>query len=187
MSVATSLMRWLAFAGFLAATAGCYRSSAPPGWLSSPVQAQRDAFGSWIRVHGQPNTQPLVQGELIAVDTDSVHVLADGRLVSLGRATLCCAEVTAYRMDLSELQLWSVLGMVSTLSHGFVLILTAPTWIIAGTAATASASYAPRVASIDPVVLRPFARFPQGIPPGLDRSTLRSRPWAIPRGSQLRE
>jgi hypothetical protein len=186
MYVATRLRR-TAVAGLLAAAAGCYHSSAPPGWLPSPVQAQREAFGSWIRVQGRPNTEPLAHGELIAVDTDSVHVLADGRLVSLARAMLCCAEVTTYRMDLSELQVWSVLGLVSTASHGFVLILTAPMWIIAGTAATANASYAPRIVSTDPVVLQPFARFPQGIPAGLDRSTLRSRPWVLPGGWQLRQ
>jgi hypothetical protein len=180
MCVATSVVRRGTMAALLAAVAGCYQSSAPPGWLPSPVDAQRDAFGLWISVRGQPKTAPLAQGELIAVDADTVHVLADGRLVSLARATLCCAELTAYRMDLSELQLWSVLGMVSTASHGFVLILTAPIWILAGTSATSAASYAPRIVSTDPVILQPFARFPQGIPPGLDRTTIRSKPWVIP-------
>jgi hypothetical protein len=129
----------------------------------------------------------LVQGELIAIDTDTIHVLADGRLVSLARATVCCAELTAFRMELSELQLWTVLGILSTASHGIVLILTAPLWAIAGTAAAASASYAPRIVPTDPVVLQPFARFPQGMPPGLDRRTLRSKPWAIPGERPLRQ
>jgi hypothetical protein len=187
MSVTTRSMRQGTMAALLAAAVGCYQSSAPPRWLPSPVEAQRDAFGSWISVQGQPKTAPLVQGELIAIDTDTIHVLADGRLVSLARATVCCAELTTYRMDLSELQIWSAIGTVSTLSHGFVLIVTAPIWALAGTLATSSASYAPRVASTDPVVLRPFARFPQGIPPGLDRATLRSRPWAIPGQRRLRQ
>jgi hypothetical protein len=185
MSVATRAVRHSTIAVLLAAAAGCYQSSAPPKWLPVPVEAQRDAFGSWIRVQGQPKTDPLVQGELIAIDTDTIHVLADGRLVSVARATVCCAELTAYRMDLSELQLWSALGAASTLSHGVLLILTAPMWLVAGTVATSAASYAPRIISTDPVVLQPFARFPQGIPPGLDRTTLRSRPSAIPRKRRL--
>lgn len=187
MSVATSVVGHGTIAALLAAAAGCYQSSAPPRWLPLPADAQRDAFGSWIAVQGQPKTAPLVQGELIAIDTDTIHVLADGRLVSLARAALCCAELTAYRTDLSELQLWSVLGIISTATHGFVLLLTAPMWAIAGIAATSSASHAPRIISTDPVVLRPFARFPQGIPPGLDRTTLRSKPWAIPGERRLRQ
>jgi hypothetical protein len=180
MSVATRLMRCGAVTALLAATlAGCYQSPAPPRWLPSPMEAQRDAFGSWIIVQAQPKTVPLAQGELIAVSTDSIHVLSDGRLVSLARTTLCCAELIAYRMDVSELQIWSVLGLVSTVSHGFGLILTAPVWALAGTVATAAASYAPRIVSTDAIVLRSFARFPQGFPPGFDRSTLRSKPWGI--------
>lgn len=186
MSVATSTMRGGTIATLLAVAAGCYQSSAPPRWLPSAVEAQRDAFGSWITVQGQPKTAALAQGELIAVDIDSIHLLADGRLVSLARAAFCCAEVTAYRMDLSELQVWAVLGTVSTISHGFGLVLTAPLWAITGTLATSSASYAPRILSTDPIVLRAFARFPQGFPPGFDRTTLRSKPWAIPGDRQLR-
>lgn len=174
MCAAISSVRRAAIAALMA-IGGCYQSSAPPGWLPSPTQAERGAFGSWISVQGQPRTPPLAEGELIAIDTDTIHVLADGRLMSLPRASICCAVLTAYRMDLSELQLWSVVGTVSTLSHGIVLILTAPLWIIAGTAATSAASYAPRIVGTDPAVLQLFARFPQGIPPGLDRTTIRSK------------
>jgi hypothetical protein len=186
MSVTTRAVRHSTIGVLLATAAGCYQSSAPPKWLPSPLEAQRDAFGSWIAVQGQPKTEPLARGELIAIDTDTIHVLADGRLVSVSRASVCCAELTAYRMDVSELQLWTALGIASTVSHGVLLILTAPTWLIAGTVATSAASYAPRIISTDPVVLQPFARFPQGIPPGLDRTTLRSRPWATPGEPRLR-
>jgi hypothetical protein len=179
MSVATRTVRGGVLAALLAGATGCYRSNAPPRWLPSPAEAQRDAFGSWIRVQAQPKTVPLAEGELIAVDADSIHVLADGRLLSFSRAALCCAELAAHRMDLFPLQLWSVLGTVATVSHGAMLLLTAPTWAIAGTVVTASASYAPRIVSTEPTVLQPFARFPQGLPPGLDRTTLRSKPWQL--------
>ena len=46
MSVAGSATRRRAVALLLALTAGCYQSSAPPKWLPSPEEAQRDAFGS---------------------------------------------------------------------------------------------------------------------------------------------
>jgi hypothetical protein len=185
MFVAGSAVRRGTAVALLAAAAGCYQSSAPPGWLPFPIQAQRDAFGSWIRLQGQPKTLPLAEGELIAIDADSIHVLADGRLLSLARATLCCAELAAYRADLTELQAWSAVGTLSTASHGFFLVFTAPAWLLAGVSATSSASLAPRILSTDPIVLRAFARFPQGIPPGLDRTTLRSKPVQSPASGRL--
>jgi len=187
MFVAISAMRRGTATALLAAAAGCYQSSAPPGWLPLPIDAQRDGFGSWIRVQAQPRTVPLAEGELIAVDADSIHVLADGRLVSLARATLCCAELAAYRTDLAELQAWSAVGVLSTASHGFFLVLTAPVWLLAGVSTTAAASLAPRIISADPFALRPFARFPQGIPPGLDRTALRSKPVQLPAAGHRRE
>jgi hypothetical protein len=171
----------------IASLAGCYRHSAPPGWLARPEDA-RQAFGSWIEIRDRPGTPTqALAGELIAIDADTVHVLADGRLVSLPRTSLCCVTVTAFRMDYSPLQLWAAIGTLSTASHGFGLILTGPVWLIAGTAAASAASYAPRIRSTDPAALRRFARFPQGMPSGLDRATLRSKPWPILEERRLRQ
>jgi hypothetical protein len=164
----------------IASLAGCYQHAAPPGWLARPEDA-RQAFGSWIEIQDRPGTPTqAVAGELIAIDADTVHVLADGRLVSLPTASLCCVTLTAFRMDYAPLQVWAAIGTLSTGSHGVGLILTGPVWLLTGTLAASAASYAPRIRSTEPAVLRPFARFPQGMPPGLDRATLRSKPWRIP-------
>jgi len=159
--------------------ASCYRSPAPRGWLPDPDGASRDAYGSWIRVEDRSADPGLVvQGELIAVDRDTIHVLGfTPRLVSLPRSSVCCVTLTAFHMNYGPLAAWGGAGTLSTVSHGFGLILTAPLWAIISTAAAASASYAPRVQSTDPEVLRRFARFPQGIPPTLDRPALRPKPW----------
>lgn len=180
--------RFALFSVAVIATVGsCYQASAPPGWLSRPEEA-RQAFGSWIDIQPRPGSpEQRVAGELIAIDADSVHVLADGRLVSLPTPTPCCVTLTAFRMDYTALQLWTVVGTLSTASHGFGLILTGPVWLLTGTLAASAASYAPRIPSTEPAVLRPFARFPQGIPPGLDRATLRSKPWRIPGEPALRQ
>jgi hypothetical protein len=171
----------------IASVGGCYRPSAPPGWLSRPEEA-RQAFGSWIDIQPRPGSPAQrVAGELIAIDADSVHILADGRLLSLPTPSLCCVTLTAFRMDYTALQLWTVIGTLSTASHGVGLILSAPAWVIAGTGAASVASVAPRIRSTDPAALRPFARFPQGMPPGLDRATLRSKPWLIPGEGRLRQ
>jgi hypothetical protein len=160
----------------IAPAGGCYRSSAPTGWLPRPEEAPGQAFGSWIELQRSGTPRPVIEGELIAIDADTVHILTYAGLVSLSRASLCCVTLTAFRMDYSALQLWTALGTLSTLSHGFGLILSAPLWLLTGTLATTAASHAPRIQSTDPAALRPYARFPQGMPPGLDRSTLRRKP-----------
>jgi hypothetical protein len=164
----------------LGPTAGCFRSTAPPGWLPTPGEASHQAFGSWIRLEG-PSGQPatVMEGELIAIDRDTIHVYAAGRLVSLPRASVRSATLAAFRMDYGTLAAWAALGTLSTVSHGFGLILTAPIWALAGTGAASSASRAPRIQSADPETLRRFARFPQGIPAELDRATLRPKHWPV--------
>ena len=156
--------------------AACFRSTAPPGWLSTPEQSQREAWGAWTEVRTRSGGErALVMGELIAADRDSVFVLTATALVSLPIAEIEQATLTTYDARWDKLALWTVLGTLSTASHGMALVLSAPAWIAGGTAATASASRGPRVRSTDGTVLARFARFPQGMPPGLDRSTLRPR------------
>jgi hypothetical protein len=123
-----------------------------------------------------------MEGELIAIDRDTIHVYAAGRLMSLPRASARSVTLTAFRINYESIAAWAALGTLSTASHGVGLILTAPIWMLAGTAAASNASVAPRIRSTDPDVLRRFARFPQGIPPGLDRTTLRAKPWPVAPG-----
>ncbi len=171
----------------VAATAGCFRSTAPRGWLPSAEQASVQAFGSWIVVEDATLVPPArVEGELIAVYADTIHVLAAERLVSVPRPSRCCVTLTAFDMNYAPLVIWGAAGVLSTASHGIGLIITAPIWAIAATSVAANASFAPRVRSSDAEALRPFARFPHGLPPGLDRTTLRPKPWSAARVRQAR-
>jgi len=166
------------FAMTVAAAAGCVGTSAPRGWLPTADGASRQAYGSWIVIEDQARVpRARVEGELIAVDADTIHVLIGEVLLSVARPVRCCVTLTAFDIQYAPLALWGAAGVLSTVSHGFVLILSAPVWALAATVAAANASRAPRVQSIDPGALRPFARFPQGLPPGLDRTTLRPKPW----------
>jgi hypothetical protein len=85
------------------------------------------------------------------------------------------ATLTGFNLRTQPLETWGVLGALATGSHGFFLILTAPTWIVASTAAASSASRAPRVQGTSPAALNVFARFPQGLPPDIDRATIRPK------------
>lgn len=163
-----------------ATAAGCFRSTAPRGWLPAAEEASYQAFGSWIRLEDRSRRPAVVtEGELIAIDRDTIHVHSFGGLVSLPRASVCCVTLTAFHQEYGSVAAWAALGTLSTVSHGFGLLLTAPIWMLAGTAAASNASVAPRIRSTDPEVLRRFARFPQGIPPGVDRATLRSKPSPV--------
>ena len=160
----------------LVIVSGCFHTPAPKGWLPTAIEAQHDAYGGWIKLEfGAGAARNTVHGELIAATSDSVHVLTSDSLVVVPTALVIAGTLTAYDSQYESLRWWTILGAFSTLSHGFGLVLTAPVWAIAGSAATGSASKAPRVESTHPAVLRMYARFPQGIPPGLDVRSLRQK------------
>jgi hypothetical protein len=157
----------------------CFYTTAPEGWLPTPDVAQRQAYGSWIKVdYAEAGGSRTVEGELIAAAADSVYVLTTDSLVALATGVITSATLTAYDARLDAMTTWSALGGVSALSHGWFLVLSLPVWVIVGTTTSASVSKEPRVESVDGAVLRPYARFPQGLPPGLDRGAL--RPKAAP-------
>jgi hypothetical protein len=163
-------------ASLLLLCTACFYTTAPEGWLPTPAVAQQQAYGGWIKVdYAEGNGSRTVEGELIAAAPDSLYVLTTDSLVSLATGTITSATLTAYDSRFGATMTWGILGAVSTLSHGWFLILSLPMWVIAGTTTSASASKGPRVQAVDGALLRPYARFPQGLPPGLDRGTLRRK------------
>jgi len=171
-----------AVAGVL--TAACVSNPAPHGWLSPAEQAQRDPYGAWIQV---TYTTPLdsaraqVAGELIAVDPDTVFVLTpEDALVPVPIERALHGRLGYYDSQSWATGSWAVLGTLSTLSHGIVLIVSAPVWILSGTIATADQSRRP-VQTVHGSVhsswrgLGMYARFPLGMPEGLDRGRLRGK------------
>jgi hypothetical protein len=169
--------------------AGCASSGAPAGFQREARVAQSDARGGWASVElaaqpGESATRKL-QGELIAATEDALILetptQAGSSRVRLARAEIRSARVTGYETTPGSLVAWGTLGALSTLSHGFILIFSAPVWIVA---TSASAAVESRGAMIDypdstrrtlpdgsavqvPLDLSAFAmyaRFPQGAP-----------------------
>ena len=163
-------------AALLAASlAGCATNPAPPGWLPPAAKAQAQAYGGWISLNckkGEAVTH--VEGELIAVTDDRVFVLADSGLVEVRHESVAKATLAAYATGEGALAGWSALGTVSTLSHGLYLLITAPMWIIAGIMAAGGESGAGllRYPQKPLASFRLYARFPQGLPKGLEASAL---------------
>lgn len=156
---------------------GCASTTAPSGWLPSAMEAQKEAFGAWISVeYNTGSSEHVAKGEFIAVGQDSVFVLTQG-LIAIPLDQIEGGRLAAYDAKHGWLGAWTALGSLSTPSHGFGLILSLPAWVIVGSATTIAQSWAPieklPVSSWDE--LRKFARFPQGLPEGLDRRTLKSK------------
>jgi hypothetical protein len=154
---------------------GCASNPAPKTWRPSVSLAQKSTRGGWIRVEpivsGVPPTDASpVEGELIAIDEHAYHVLTAGGLRSVSRSSTHRITVVAYGTSQGTFAIWAAVGGLSTLSHGAFLVFTAPMWAIAGGIVAVKESSAGLV--YDPEHARAFARFPQGLPPGLDPAEL---------------
>jgi hypothetical protein len=171
-----SLFLWLS-AGVAVLDAGCASSSAPAGWLPKPAAAQSTAYGGWIELtYGQP-TEQRAAGELIAVSAESVWVLSQTQALVISTSAVRAGKLTAYEAQKGGFTTWTVLGALSTISNGAFLIFTAPMWMIGGSLAVAGESRAPqrKISSVSWGGLAAFARFPQGMPEGIEMSTLEAK------------
>ena len=161
--------------------AACATNTAPRGFLPAPVESQLTAYGGWIELaYGSGRRPSRVEGELLAVQGggDSLYILTARGAIAVATSTVRKAKLTGYDSQSGQLGTWTFLGVLSTASHGFVLVISAPVWILSGSLASASQSHQPE--SVYPKVgwdaIRRYARFPQGLPAGIDLTVLRAKP-----------
>lgn len=149
----------------------CATTNAPSDWLSDPEQVASDPFGGWIDVWSR---EGRVTGELIAVTEDTMFAAGPG-LHAVALNDILSARLVIY--DASSLGGFVLLGTLSTFSNGWFLILTAPLWLIGGSIAASRRSYDPIIDYPDKPLKQfaPFARYPQGLPSGLDRGRIRMK------------
>jgi hypothetical protein len=158
---------------------GCASTPAPHGWLSIPEKTQQEAYGAWIIIEYKTNISGArLYGEFISAADNSVFVLASRGLVSIPEKDIKSAQLAIFESRYGTISKWTLLGTISALSHGLVGIISMPVWILTGTLASIGQSHAPikKYPSYSWDDLKMYARFPQGIPPGLDRSQLRMKP-----------
>jgi hypothetical protein len=134
--------------------------------------AVRSGLGAqmYVRLHNGD----VIQGELIAISPQTVWVLGDG-LVTIPTSSIQAATAGVFKTDQDAYVAWTVLGALSTLSHGVFLVFSLPVWLLAG---FPMASYELRRGEVDGWAtgvdsFRPYARFPQGMPAGLEAVDLR--------------
>jgi hypothetical protein len=161
----------------------CAGNPAPSGFLPSPAEAVSDVYGGWIeagvmRVGKEDST---IAGELIAARADSVWIFPDGgHVTALATNAIRNGRLVRYHSDAGAVAGFTVVGILTTVSNGAFLIITAPLWIITGSVAASSESRAPQrdVPPLGWADLAAYARFPQGLPPGIDLEEIRPKPGA---------
>ena len=168
--------RWLVALATVWFGAACATHSAPVGYLPTTVEAQKEAYGGWVDVRFRTGDGlDRVAGELIAVTEDTLWVKdATGGAVIPTREVVD-GQLTSYDSRYGRAATWTVLGVLSTASNGYFLIFTGPMWLIGGSFAASSQSRVP-IDDIPPsewADLAAFARFPQGMPPGVELQALR--------------
>ena len=166
---------WAVGVGLGLALVACAGNTAPAGFLVTPRLAQTEAYGGWVELLVTGGAR--VDGELIAVTADSVWVLGTASVV-VPVANVRQGKLTTVQSEVGNVAGATGLGVVSTISNGILLVFTMPLWIIVGTAAGSSQSYAPerRVPPLHWAELNGFARFPQGLPDGVSLASLRAKP-----------
>jgi hypothetical protein len=169
-------VRDVKFATLALLAAGCASTPGPSGYLQPAAVAQQESYGAWIDVYLE-NDRAEVNGELIAVESDTVFVLNRDGLHAVPRATINAARLGTYDSEWENVAYWVTGGTLLTASHGWYAAISAPIWIISGIIGAASVSRGP----IEDVKgnntrrwreVSKFARFPQGMPRDIDRTAL---------------
>lgn len=154
----------------VAALAGCTTNPDPRS--PSLTMMEREGFGGYIVVH---TPTALIQGELISVEPGVVRVrsLSTRVLSAIPLAEVTKAQLYTYKAE-GFYGAWSVVGALTTFSHGFFVVFSAPTWLISGGIAAAVETSHVKLEWPDDSWrdIAAWARFPQGMPPGLDPRAL---------------
>lgn len=115
--------------------------------------------------------EKIVEGELLAASADALCVRVDDESLCVPARELARVSLQVRPSEAGELVLWGLGGALTTISHGLFLVITAPGWIVVTTASAVSSSVGATTHiearnDLDLRILGPYARFPQGLPPG---------------------
>jgi len=145
----------------------CAGTTAPHGWLAGGELAEHDPYGAWIEInYTSDGIDTQARGEFIGLRDHVVIVLIRDSISAIPESDIYSARLTAFDSQYGALVGWSVVGTLSTMSHGVGLLISAPAWIITGVAASSSQSHTPMRHYPDKTwrELSQYARFPQGVP-----------------------
>jgi hypothetical protein len=143
--------------------------------------------GRTVELRGTEPKSPKVSGELLAVGPEQVLVLTSAGVRGVPASQVKEARVLRHGLTGRKAWLWVAIGALGTglaltaacasvedTNCGGVLGVTIGAWGLIGGPAAASLAKSSqlRVKGPDFTPLRPYARFPQGLPEGLDPASL---------------
>ncbi len=149
---------------------------------NSPVQTRSHGTQALRR---RWSGECAVEGELLAIDEQTLWLFAEPPeadeltqplLVSIPLKRVTAVEIEVHDSVSGTLGVITAVGTASTMSHGFFLILSAPTWLAFGIPSSLVDNSTGEI-DVEPgqrAYLYQFARFPQGLPP-----MFRERPHLI--------
>jgi hypothetical protein len=160
--------------------ASCASMKAPSGTVPTRKGLEKEAYGAWMTLTLDGS---VVSGELIAVDNDSIYVLPENGLQKFATSSVDTAKMVLYRPDTGKYIAWTAVTSVATIANGAFLVITFPITVITGV--VTSSVEGDRINFLDRATasweeMSKFARFPQGLPPGIDLGSLRPRKLSTP-------
>lgn len=154
----------------------CESAKAPRGAVPKRKEVAMTAFGGWMTLSFWDSTRQTVQGEFIALSKDTVYIMIAGEVDALSKAEVREGRIVFFKTETSNYGIWTALTILLSLSNGYFSIITGPLTFLTGIATTVGE--ATRInyyeyPTHDWTVLRKFARFPQGIPAGIQMHELK--------------
>ncbi len=165
---------------------GCSATNIPSGSLPGAGKLHDFPKGGWIvaeklQVTGNPD-QDFIRGELIALEDSMLYILTPDSMVVASASAIRRATVYVWRSHPEAYALWTVLAIIPNIAgaiatgYGEFLLLAIP-MIVVGTTMTAVEGASKSNQIIYPQKhilgdLRPYCRFPQGIPESVPLSAI---------------
>jgi len=161
------------------AAVGCASHGAPRGFLPDPDEVGSQAYGGWIDVTFRGDVDDVrIRGELIAANADTLWVLHSSGGAAVPTGAILDGRLASYDSNAGQTGAATFLGFLSTASNGVFLVFTGPMWLIGGGMASHRQSTLP-LEYLPPLSwegLAAHSRFPQGLPPSVDWTTLQPKP-----------
>ena len=166
---------------------GCAGSPGPREYLPAAQEAVRTAWGGWVEVvRREPDStfgdRRIAAGELLAASADTLHVLTEAGALTVVRGPLDRVTLVGEYNRAGERSAACAAMTGFCISHGFFALGTLPLSLIIGFADSHAQS---RVGVLEIRegpwdACRSRARFPQGLPPGLDPNRLTLHRYRTP-------
>lgn len=153
----------------------CAFNRAPDGWLPDAESVPLRYNGAWAELSVASSAN--LYGEFIAATRDTVFILAKDSMVTLPLAAIVSARLVLWRSNSGRFASNTFFGTLSTIGHGIFLIITAPIWLLGGSTVAITESYAPVEYQYQPgsawwQSMAKYARFPQGLPAGINHADI---------------